>query len=317
MRIGEIDFDAIRLTREDLAKVDAVLDSAVARLLDRVRNVVGVGRAHKWTGGLALRQACIQVQVSRKLPESALVAEDVIPATISGVPTDVVEVGAIEFQAQTAKVRPLQVGYSVGAQHNKLQPTGTLGAFVSGVVEKQQHFFILSNNHVLAANNAIPVGNAVTQPGPVDGGGLDDACGQLWRYVPMSTTADNQVDAAVATVEEDLIETIRPYVAEAIPAKDVTIGMTVIKNGRTTEVTAGVVTADHVTVMVTGADGSQYKMIDQFSATYNSAGGDSGSLVVCKANNKGVGLHFAGNSGVVAYMNAIENVLKALQVTLY
>jgi len=318
LRIREVDFEAVRLSREALGRVDAVLDEAVASLLGgRVRNVVGVGRGHKWVGGLARAEACIQVQVTEKVDSAHLAEGERIPERIGDVATDVVEVGHVVFGALTNKVRPLETGYSVGAAHKGATATGTLGAFAVGVVGSQSHYFVLSCNHVLAKNNAFPSGTEVIQPGPDDGGTISEAVGQLWSFVPKSTTRDNLVDAAVATVEEDLITPMRPYVAQCLPAADITIGMAVMKNGRTTELTAGVVTADRVTIMVTDAAGNRYKMVDQLTASYDCAGGDSGALVVSRENNKGVGLHFAGTPGVAAYMNVLENVLGALKVALY
>ncbi|WP_285907825.1 hypothetical protein [Pseudodesulfovibrio pelocollis] len=318
MRIAEVDFEAVRLSREELDRVEAVLDEAVISLLGgRIRNVIGVGRGHKWVGGLATAEACIQVQVIEKLETAQLAEGDRIPDRFGDVRTDVVEVGHVVFGALTAKVRPLETGYSVGAIHKSAKATGTLGAFAVGVFGAQSHYFVLSCNHVLAKNNAFPTGTEAIQPGPNDGGTINDAVGQLWSFVPLSTTQDNLVDAALATVEEDLITPVRPYVAQCVPAADITIGMAVMKNGKTTELTAGVVVADKVTIVVADALGNRYRMVDQVAASYGSAGGDSGALVVSRESNKAVGLHFAGNPGVSAYMNVMENVLGALKVALY
>lgn len=312
MRIGEMDFEAVRLSEAELARVDAVYAEAVELLLDRkVKNVVGVGRAHKWVNGRALPEACIQVLVLEKVDAEELGDADLIPLMIGNVKTDVVEVGELEFHALTDKVRPLVPGYSLGARHKGKGSTGTLGGFAQSVVSGQQHFFALSCNHVLAQYGAFPLGAEVTQPGPDDGGGSADAIGQLWSYSPMSTTQDNLVDAALATVEEDMITPVRPYVPGFIAAKDIVIGMAVMKNGRTTELTTGVVVADKVTANV-----GNYRMVDQVVSTYGSAGGDSGALVLARANNKAVGLHVGGSSSA-ACMNTIENVLTVLQVSLY
>ncbi|MFH1912957.1 MAG: hypothetical protein ABIK45_01605 [Pseudomonadota bacterium] len=318
LRIREVDFDDVRLSKEDLDRVEAVLGEAVISLLGgRVKNVIGVGRGHKWVGGLATAEACIQVQVTQKVDATGLATGERIPDRIGDVRTDVVEVGHVVFGGLTDKVRPLETGYSVGAVHKKVLSTGTLGAFVVSVGEVPCHYFVLSCNHVLADNNAFPLGTEVTQPGPDDGGTINDAVGQLWTFVPMSTTQDNVVDAALATVEEDLITPVRPYVAQCVPASDIAIGMKVMKNGRTTELTAGVVTADKVTILVDDEHGNRYRMVDQLTATYGSAHGDSGALVVSIDSNKAVGMHIGGNTGIVGVMSTMENVLKALKVALY
>lgn len=56
-------------------------------------NVVGIGQGER--GG----RPVIKVLVTRKLPEAELRKEDVIPKTIAGFPTDVVEVGVVSAQS--------------------------------------------------------------------------------------------------------------------------------------------------------------------------------------------------------------------------
>lgn len=316
LRIAETDFEAVRLSEKALDSVALVHAEAVALLLDgQIKNVVGVGRAHKWVNGRALPEACIQVQVVEKVSMGSLPVDHRIPSLIGGVKTDVVEVGEIEFEELTEKVRPLQTGFSVGAKHNGIQSTGTLGAFVVGRIDEQQHYYVLSNNHVLAHYNAFPIGTEVTQPGPDDGGDDEDVCGVLGSFVSLSTTGNNKVDAALATVSIDDIPEVRPYVNQTVPS--IVIGMNVIKNGRTTELTAGSVVADSVTVNKSDPAGNVYSMVEQVTASYLSGGGDSGSLVLSRADNKAVGLHWGASTQGARYLCTMDNVLTELGVSLY
>lgn len=56
-------------------------------------NVVGVASGIKTKGGQPTGTACIVVYVSRKLPRSRLKKAELIPASLDGIPVDVVEIG--------------------------------------------------------------------------------------------------------------------------------------------------------------------------------------------------------------------------------
>ncbi|NIU63493.1 MAG: hypothetical protein GWN66_23410, partial [Pseudomonas stutzeri] len=82
--------------------------------------------------------------------------------------TDVQETGVIRaLQDHTAKWRPAPGGVSIG--HVDIT-AGTLGC----LVVRGDHIYILSNNHVLANSNEAEPGDAILQPGPHDGGTMDD-----------------------------------------------------------------------------------------------------------------------------------------------
>ncbi|BCS89410.1 S1 family peptidase [Pseudodesulfovibrio sediminis] len=316
LRIAETDFSQIELSEEALNQVAEALPEAVELLLGgKFKNVVAVGRAYKWKKGKALKEACIQVQVVEKVHSQLLSDETLIPSEIGGVITDVIEVGEIEFESLTDRVRPLQIGFSFGAKHEGIKSTGTLGVFATGEFNGQRNYYALSNNHVLANYNTFPTGTLVTQPGPDDGGGNGDIIGSLAAYEELDIHNDNLVDAAMAMVEVDDIPGTRPYVSQVV--ENITIGMAVLKNGRTTELTAGIIISDMCTTVKRDSHGNTYRMVDQVSASYLSAGGDSGSLVLNRADNKAVGLHWGASNAGVRYSCKMEHVLDALGVTLY
>lgn len=61
----------------------------------RKANVVAVGIGHRRRGGQQTPEVCIVASVKNKVPASNLKPGDRIPATIEGVPVDVVETGEI------------------------------------------------------------------------------------------------------------------------------------------------------------------------------------------------------------------------------
>lgn len=228
---------------------------------------------------------------------------------------DVRVIGTVRAFQNTARVRPLRIGWSIGEVD---VTAGTLGCFVS--VGRQA--CILSNNHVLANEDRARPGAAIVQPGTVDGGrDPADRAGALDRAVALSDTAANTVDAAIATVDIDHDPrtiaglgdlsgaTLAPEQAGAVA-----------KQGRATELTRGQVTAfelDGVTVQYDrGALRFDGQVEVHGAAGPFSQGGDSGSLIVSDPGLDAVALLFAGNDQGVTYANPIAGVLEALGATL-
>ena len=224
--------------------------------------------------------------------------------------------------------RPLVPGISVG--HRDIT-AGTLGCFV----QIDAGLAILSNNHVLADENRAEIGDAIIQPGQYDDGETSrDTVAELAEYVPLHTTGINRVDAAVATLTQprgahcaELLGV--GAIGSAIVAPEDALGLPVLKVGRTTGITHGVVTAINVSKIVIEYDTSRTMRFDgqiEIEASDEqdfSLGGDSGALIVAAAGLRPVGLLFAGSDqgghegGGVTYANPLSEVLDALNAALY
>jgi hypothetical protein len=318
--------------REERAAADALLELAAVteaqktherELLAR-ENVVGVAAGVKVTKGAPTGEAAVTVLVETKLPKSRLSADARVPAKLDGVPTDVIETGPLRPLLFNAQVRPALPGYSIG--HHDIT-AGTLGCLVRDIrrcccehehdcchgsrEECRGDYLILSNNHVLANSNLASVGDLILQPGPFDGGVYpSDAVGALERYEPIvfGMSGYNLVDAAVArptqsrSVNPSIIGLVLPHgVGQA------RVGQSVVKAGRTTQVTTGTVLAVNATVVVGPyAGGGSGVFAQQIITTGMSAGGDSGSLLMDRDLNA-VGLLFAGSSEITIH-NHIASV---------
>ena len=304
-----------------LAKVQEVREVNESKLLP-LTNVQGVGIGYKQVKGKETQELCIVVYVDEKLPKTKLVEDDIIPKEIDmptdtdtiKVLTDVQAVGHIEALAFTARIRPAKPGYSIG--HYKIS-AGTFGCLVRDVCPPC-NTHILSNNHVLANSNAAKIGDPILQPGRHDGGKVRaDVIARLSRFIPIlfgSKRQYNLVDAALAR-PTDQRNVIASVVGLGIPKGTVeaTLGMDVVKSGRTTQTTAGKVTGIDATVAVGyGASGTAY-FRNQIITTNMSKGGDSGSLLMSRADKKATGLLFAGSSRITIHNN-IANVLMALGI---
>jgi hypothetical protein len=187
---------------------------------------------------------------------------------------------------------PLVGGISVG--NAWLPGAGTLGG---KVVDRQGRQLILSNWHVLSGRWWIGAGSPICQPGRLDGGGTGHVVAHLDR-----DGWGSGVDAAVATLAggsrrlvNDQLE-IGPVTGSATPAPL----MRVMKSGRTTNVTWGIVTSILPGRMLTYPDGfpravrNIWAIEPELLGDRVSASGDSGSWWLDAERRRAVGLHFAG-----------------------
>jgi hypothetical protein len=209
--------------------------------------------------------------------------------------------------------RPIVGGVSIAPLN---QPyVGTLGCFLRRVLNGNEQFFALSNNHVLAEVNQLAIGTPIVQPGPeIDHAfGPSDVFAALSAYVPLVfptatlEPAVNRLDAAIALVADSKllrpgqmlgVPQYTPKLAVALP------GMRVIKAGRTTGVTTGTITATHVNGVRVNYSSTNTPRIATFNGAIQIVGddahpfslpGDSGSVILEEATGYPVALLFAGD----------------------
>ena len=302
-------------------------------------NVVSCGLGYKVTDGQMTSTLAIVVGVTQKARLTQLTPSQMIPSSLEGVRTDVVEAHTIYAQNPKERVRPAPPGVSIG--HVDVT-AGTFGC----VVRKDNKSFILSNNHVLANSNKAIRGDWILQPGSADGGTANDRIAALDAFVPINFVdaptcpiggslvrglniialalgshhrvrlirqAENQVDAAIAF---PLPTDITPEILQIGVPTGVgvaSLDMPVRKSGRTTGLTTGFITQVDVTVSV-NYGGPVATFTNQLMTGAMSQGGDSGSLVVDE-DTRAIGLLFAG-SDTVTILNPIQLVLDALGVEL-
>jgi hypothetical protein len=330
---------------DELTNVKNALKNHRLQLLDRA-NVVAAGVGYKISGGQKTSTLSMVCSVTKKMPASQLPQTDLVPATLDGLPTDVIETGVIRaLQSPTERHRPAPGGVSIG--HRDIT-AGTLGCWI----KKDGRPVILSNNHVLANSNAAEIGDPILQPGPYDGGRFpEDHIADLEQFIPINITGlpsdcpvattiakflngiarifgsrvqlqaidqqqtENLVDAAIANplnpddVKEDILE-----IGSVQGTVEGDLGMSIKKSGRTTGFTTGEIEQVDVSVNVQYGEGQIAQFTDQLMAGAMSQGGDSGSAVLDESNHL-VGLLFAG-SDTTTIMNRIQNVFSELGLTL-
>lgn len=279
-------------------------------------NVSSVGIGHKVVDGRVADEISLQFTVHEKLPADELEAfgtrpipEEVDHADVS-VRTDVLERAflpayhVVPEQAPDERrtvVDPVRPGVSVGGWSTS---AGTAGVVVHDRQSGEQ--LLLSNWHVLHGPEA-EVGDDVHQPGPYDDNRLRETrLGTLRRsYLGLAG------DCAVTSVDGRRVD---PEVLDlgVTPQSlgEAELGDKVIKSGRTTGVTHGVVTRVDVVAKIPYAEvGTQQVGCLEISEDPNnrpadgriSDGGDSGAVWMFRARNGRTstvvaGLHFAGDA---------------------
>jgi hypothetical protein len=207
--------------------------------------------------------------------------------------------------AHRRRRRPVPGGVEIGPLGGSY--VGTLGCFVRRGAGDEGPLFVLSNNHVLADVNRLPLGTRFTQPFSADSA---DVIATLSDFEPLlfpspGSQPRNVMDAAVAAVTDTSkvrvgrilgISRYTPTLRAPRP------GMAVTKAGRTTGVTTGVITAVRVRGVTVNYGTRQNPVVATFdnaisivgSGTVFSSPGDSGSVILDKASGQPVALLFAG-----------------------
>lgn len=289
---------------------------------DPSNNVVAVGIGEKVTKGISTGIPAVKVFVRVKFADDDIGEDERIPETIDGFPVDIEQIGtvrAFKVGAQAAvpnprvKIRPAQPGSSVGFLNPNFRMAGTFGA----LVKKGNKVFVLSNNHVLADENRLPLGSPIVQPGPLDGGKPSNAIAKLTKFIPL--VANNKVDAAIAEANPALVKRDILFIGPPKGKTPAKIDMTVHKFGRTTSYRVGRVVSIDTDVKVS-YDIGELMFQDQIvirgiNGEQFSAAGDSGSLILERSSNKAVGLLFAGSSSHTI-ANHIAKVLSTFGITL-
>ncbi len=239
---------------------------------------------------------------------------------------------------QTALARPIPLGISGGNIHSFFRSkagkllgctSGTLGSMVQ---DSSLNQYILSNNHVLADENAAKPGDRIVQPGLVDVTCIKSPSNAVATFnskVKINFAGgNNTVDAALGAVEPGMVSPQILFIGDiAGSVATPTLALPVQKMGRTTCVTTGKIAGLDANITVNYSEVKKPKLakfINQILVTGSPATptfggpGDSGSLILTQGScPQAVALLFAGSTdGTVTIANPISTVLSALNVSM-
>ena len=308
-------------------------------------NITSIGIGKKVKNGKRTDELCIQFTVKSKPEEAGALPENVqtkrIPEalTISGmtVATDVLQRSyktsvrllnaeslAEAVSDRKKRLDPMVPGISIS------HPSGTAGTLGMVVYDNQTGApCVLSNWHVLHTGRG-NIGDQIVQPGPFDDNNVaNNSAGVLLR-----SHLGAAGDCAIARIDD---RQFKPSIFElnVTPTQvgQVDIDDHVVKSGRTTGVTHGVVRRIDVMVNMNYAVVGQvaigcFEIEPLAGAPANfeiSQGGDSGSIWLI-ANPQGkptdilAGLHFAGEGDTDPHEHALacyaHSVIKKLDVSI-
>lgn len=206
-------------------------------------------------------------------------------------------------------------GGNVNDQSKRFCCSGTLGALVTDGTTQ----YVLSNNHVLGISDQARAGDDISQPGLIDSNcGIATLVADFTTAVPLG----QNVDAAIAQLRPGQMDSTGFIEDIGVPSSATTtptVGMAVVKSGRTTGFTSGAISSINTSVSVQYQRGcgqgkkfvvSYTNQVIINSSTF-SAGGDSGSLILSSAGNNPVALLYAGSS-TSTIGNPINEVMSKL-----
>lgn len=171
-------------------------------------------------------------------------------------------------------------------------------------------------------NGRANIGDPILYPGKDDGGRRPrNIVATLHQFVPLEAGGAfvNDADCAVAEpIPEQLDQLVAEILSVGLPAPGAAPpqrGTKVIKAGRTTGLTTGVVRDIHFHFTIEYPGIGEVGFRNQVLCTPYTDYGDSGALVLDKKTKRAVGLHFAGAEGGSVF-NPIRPVLHKLGIRL-
>ena len=166
---------------------------------------------------------------------------------------------ADEVDPKSKFALPVPIGVSIGNENSC--SAGTISCRLNGGT------LLLSNNHVIALENAAPIGgdpDNILQPGLFNTNcksATNTAIGVFFDHVEIefSTSASNTVDAAIATTDAILVDDATPADGYGKPKSTIiapSLSMNVQKYGRTTNLTTGQISGINATVNIGYSNGT-------------------------------------------------------------
>lgn len=325
------------MPERDLNDKDKV-QAAVRRLADEYLkdpNINSVGIGYKETDGQRTDEKAFKFTVGEKFAPDVLEAVGTLPIpetlTANGItlPTDIVrrkfEQHLVSVETGTKPDRkrrldPAMPGISVA---NFRETAGTIGCLVRENASGETR--MLSNWHVFNGPDG-QIDDQIMQPGPYDDNRGQNLCGRLVR-----SFLGRAGDCAIASIEgREVTEEILGLEVPVRHVGDPDLDDRVVKSGRTTGITYGVVTRVHTISRIPyGSRGDQ--QIGGFEIGPDaqnpakdgevSMPGDSGSAWMAvddmgAASDMMLGLHFGGETGgapehaLACYASAVFQTLE-------
>lgn len=337
-------------------RIKNLLKKGLEEKILQMPNVRFVSVGMKQTEGKAISPSvCIRVYVDKKVKKEAMRQEDLIPETIEGIPTDVNVLDYdFQFSDDTAKYRPIvggiQITNGILDLNDQLAPemySGTLGC----LGKHNGKIVALTNWHVVSRSGG-KIGSKVYQARPP----ILPAAPDIFPAKPTSDedkigTIENllindKVDCAIIKITEpckclcceccgldysNQIHNLNMNGDNFIHGVEgAHANMKVVKVGKKTGKTEGVIIDTQFPSLTISRDGTNYTFLKQIKIEHKdgatkqfSHSGDSGSVIINIANSHIVGLLFSdgtkqvnGQPHYATFANHITDVTSALGMSI-
>lgn len=221
-------------------------------------------------------------------------------------------------QHRVKQTPPVKMGTS-GGSANDISRLYCCGGTLGSAALYDGMLHVLSNNHILARSGIAATGEDTLQPGLIDTGCR--ATGNIvGDFIGDAAPLGTNVDAALSKARSGMVDSTGAILDVGVPCFNIqapTIGLPVMKSGRTTGFTTSTVQSVSMTVQIQYqkgcGKGKKFNILytNQIATGNMSAGGDSGSLLVSNDGTPNpVGLLYAGSSSTTIH-NPIADVVNA------
>lgn len=287
-------------------------------------NIIGIGKGKKIIDGYMTHIPSITILVYKKINKDMLSKQLLIPSSIDGVLTDIIEMGIPRIAR--GEVRPAIAGIGIG--NIETDRSGTIGYAVTEK-ETRKKLYILSCSHVLTRDYKGNKADRILQPAKVDKGEFPISyIASLADWVPVrlgeisKKEEYNEVDAAIALVEDNTSEKqkrkLLPKLIDGTiinDISDVEASNIVYKIGKSTNKTNGKVISTNTSIKVSDPKYGIISYRNQIVVKMLSKAGDSGALTIREDNGKAVGLLIAAVDDMgLSICSPINRVLDLLNI---
>ena len=283
--------------------------------LINLKNVQGIGLGHKFINGKDTNEPCIHVLVEEKVDSKYISKDNLVPKSYMGIKTDVIRVGKVKPRDGVAVpyiFRPLEGGCAISI--GSTMEDGTLGCILTRNSGEKREYFILSNNHVLALKNTVPIGSPIIQPSiALRANVKKHIIAVLATYVRLKFNKGfyqpaNYMDCALGRIiDNSIVSNEIHLIGEITGVAKPALKMPVRKVGFVSGLTNGQIISMGVSVPIPYTDTLTALFKDQILCTLDNDAGDSGAVVV-DDSNKVLGLFHSGTDDGYAYFSDIEDI---------
>ncbi|MBA4852655.1 hypothetical protein H1R81_19810 [Emticicia sp. BO119] len=276
-----------------MKKISKKMFNSIYKELIRIRGVNYVAIGYKEINGIPdTQQIAIRVHVTKKRAESEIFPDEIIPKSVNGIPTDVIEsLWVNEANHLQQRFSDLRGGIQIINPIVKL--AGTLGGIFTDLITG--NLIGLTAAHNLKSGQIGNTGDEVYQPS-LDPLNVNDFIGTIHSINTPLDAGTILLNTKRNLFQKEIVNGNTPITIQGVIPPS--LGMQVFKVGCATGFTEG--TIDDISPTT-----SETFTIKSINNTILSDFGDSGAIWIDRDSECAVGLHIQGNP--ITHKNALAS----------